>query len=200
MTERSHLIPLLGALSKARVLIVGDVMLDHFHYGTVERISPEAPIPVLKLERQETMLGGAGNVVRNLLALGAGARFITVTGNDAAGREVARSIKKLGLKDSPIIDKGRQTSTKTRYMAGVQQVMCADQETTHPLPPRTQAKLIRAARGAMRGCKSVVLSDYAFSFLEIEAKESISFLSRSSSRWGVALQGHLSCFLQPPFD
>ena len=57
MTERSHLIPLLGALGRARVLCVGDVMLDHFQYGTVERISPEAPIPVLKLERQESMLG-----------------------------------------------------------------------------------------------------------------------------------------------
>ncbi|MEE8351951.1 MAG: D-glycero-beta-D-manno-heptose-7-phosphate kinase [Rhodospirillales bacterium] len=160
MNERSHLIPLLGALAGTRVLSVGDVMLDHFQYGSVDRISPEAPIPVLTIEREEAMLGGAGNVVRNLVALGAEARFVTIIGNDAAGKDVARKIKKLGIKDTPTIDKDRQTSTKTRYMAGAQQVMRADRETAHVLSPRTEAKFIRAANGAMRGCKAMVLSDY----------------------------------------
>jgi len=160
MNERSHLIPLLGALAGTRVLSVGDVMLDHFQYGSVDRISPEAPIPVLTIEREEAMLGGAGNVVRNLVALGAEARFVTIIGNDAAGKDVARKIKKLGIKDMPTIDKDRQTSTKTRYMAGAQQVMRADRETAHALSPRTEAKFIRAANGAMRDCKAVVLSDY----------------------------------------
>ncbi len=160
MNERSHLIPLLGALAGTRVLSVGDVMLDHFQYGSVDRISPEAPIPVLTIEREEAMLGGAGNVVRNLVAIGAEARFVTIIGNDAAGKDVARKIKKLGIKDTPTIDKDRQTSTKTRYMAGAQQVMRADRETAHALSPRTEAKFIRAANGAMRGCKAMVLSDY----------------------------------------
>lgn len=160
MSERSHLIPLLGALAGTRVLSVGDVMLDHFQHGSVNRISPEAPIPVLTIEREETMLGGAGNVVRNLVALGAEARFVTIIGNDAAGRDVARKIKKLKIKDAPVIDKDRQTSTKTRYIAGVQQIMRADKETTHALSRPSEAKLISAAFAAMRGCKAVVLSDY----------------------------------------
>ena len=159
-TERAQLVPLVAALAKARVLVVGDVMLDHFHYGTVERISPEAPIPVLKVEREETMLGGAGNVVRNLVALGAKARFVTVIGKDPAGKEVARQIRREGVKESPIIDGDRRTSTKTRYMASVQQVLRADKETDGPLKAKIEARVIKAANAAMRGAKVVVLSDY----------------------------------------
>jgi len=158
--DRTRLVPLVGALAGTRVLSVGDVMLDHFHYGDVERISPEAPVPVLRVEREESMLGGAGNVVRNLVALGARPRFVTVIGDDNAGREVSRLIKEQGIADPPIVDDGRRTSTKTRYIAGHQQVLRADTEATHPLVKKVEAKLIRAVAGAMRGCRVVVLSDY----------------------------------------
>ena len=114
MTDRAQLVPLIGALAKARVLCVGDVMLDHFHYGTVDRISPEAPIPVLKVEREDAMLGGAGNVVRNLRSLGAQARFITVVGKDGAGKEIARQIRDHGVADKPIVDDGRRTAIRRR--------------------------------------------------------------------------------------
>ncbi|MBT3305833.1 MAG: D-glycero-beta-D-manno-heptose-7-phosphate kinase [Alphaproteobacteria bacterium] len=160
MTERTDLIPLVSGLSKARVLVVGDVMLDHFHYGAVERISPEAPIPVLRVEREEAMLGGAGNVVRNLRSLSAEARFVTITGKDPAGRDIARLVKKESVRDAPLIDDARRTSTKTRYIAGVQQVLRADRETTTPLDAKVEAKLIRAVSSAMRTCQVVVLSDY----------------------------------------
>ena len=88
MTERSDLIPLVEALPQARVFCLGDVMLDTFVHGDVDRISPEAPIPVLRVTGETHMLGGAGNVVRNLAALGAKTRFLTVVGDDAAGDEV----------------------------------------------------------------------------------------------------------------
>ncbi len=160
MIERANLVPMVGGLKKARVLCIGDVMLDHFKYGSIDRISPEAPIPVLNVERQDTMLGGAGNVVRNLVALGAGARFVTIVGKDGDGRDIARQIKGHGIKETPIIDDGRRTSTKTRYIAGVQQVLRADRETAHPLDAKTEAKLLQAAKAGMRGCKAVILSDY----------------------------------------
>ncbi|MHA1537037.1 MAG: PfkB family carbohydrate kinase, partial [Alphaproteobacteria bacterium] len=80
MTDRSDLAGLVEGFAQARVLVVGDVMLDRFVYGEVERISPEAPVPILRVERCQAMLGGAGNVARNLSALGAGAHFIAVTG------------------------------------------------------------------------------------------------------------------------
>ena len=88
MTERADLIPLVEALTEARVFCLGDVMLDTFVHGVVERISPEAPIPVLRVTGETRMLGGVGNVVRNLAALGAKTRFLSVVGDDDAGAEV----------------------------------------------------------------------------------------------------------------
>ncbi|MCH7865594.1 MAG: bifunctional heptose 7-phosphate kinase/heptose 1-phosphate adenyltransferase, partial [Proteobacteria bacterium] len=172
-TERAQLLPLIGTLAGARVLSVGDVMLDHYHYGTVDRISPEAPIPILKVENEDTMLGGAGNVVRNLVALGVKTRFVAVVGNDRAGKEVARQIKAHGIPDKPIVDKGRRTSTKTRFIAGVQQVLRADRETTQPLAPGMEEKLVKAAAAAMRGCGVVVLSDYGKGVLTGKAAAAI---------------------------
>ena len=182
MTDRAQLVPLIGALAKARVLCVGDVMLDHFHYGTVDRISPEAPIPVLKVEREDAMLGGAGNVVRNLRSLGAQARFITVVGKDGAGKEIARQIRDHGVADKPIVDNGRRTSTKTRYLAGGQQVLRADRETDHPLSPKVEKKLIRAATSAMRGCKVVVLSDYGKGVLTGKVAAEIIKIARQAKK------------------
>src|SRR5690348_18511344 len=88
MTRNADLAALVPRMAGARVLCVGDVMLDRFVYGQVERISPEAPIPVLSIERDISMLGGAGNVVRNLVGLGAEPEFVSVVGRDTAGREV----------------------------------------------------------------------------------------------------------------
>ncbi|MEE2699328.1 MAG: D-glycero-beta-D-manno-heptose-7-phosphate kinase [Pseudomonadota bacterium] len=160
MTQQPNLLALVSQLTKARVLVVGDVMVDHFHYGEVNRISPEAPIPVLKVERENTMLGGAGNVVRNLRSLSAKTRFLTITGKDPAGREVTRMIKKQGVKDTPIIDDERPTSTKTRFIAGGQQILRADREKTKGLTPNIETKLVNAVAAALKGCQVVVLSDY----------------------------------------
>jgi len=160
MTDRSALASLIDALAGARVLVVGDVMLDHFRYGSVDRISPEAPIPVLKLESEESMLGGAGNVVRNLVSLGATARFVTVIGDDADGKQVARLITEQGLDDAPLVDVSRRTTAKSRYVADGQQILRADQEWTTPLADDMRNSLIQAATDAMDGCAAVVLSDY----------------------------------------
>ena len=89
MTQDSLLAGRIDTLKDAPVLCVGDVMLDRFVYGEVERISPEAPIPVMRIRRETAMLGGAGNVARNLAALGARPAFVSVVGDDVAGREVA---------------------------------------------------------------------------------------------------------------
>ena len=162
MSDRTTLISLVETLSSARVLCVGDVILDYFHYGSVGRISPEAPIPILKLERDVSMLGGAGNVVRNLVGLGAGVRFATVVGKDSDGREIERLIAEEGITDQPLVDDGRRrTSAKSRYLAGGQQMLRTDRETVFPLDATLEAKLIATAISAMADCDVVVLSDYA---------------------------------------
>ena len=100
-------------LSDGRVLCVGDVMLDRFVYGKVERISPEAPIPVFHILSENVMLGGAGNVARNIAGLGAKTHFISVVGNDQAGRDLTNQIGELKNLDARLItDPSRKTSIR----------------------------------------------------------------------------------------
>ena len=161
MTQ-ADLIPLVEKLRTSRVLCIGDVMLDHYIYGRVERISPEAPVPVLHLEREERTLGGAGNVLRNLHALGAETCFISVTGTDAAGLEVANMVASLGGSEAHVLaERGRTTTLKTRYVAGQQQLLRADHERVAPIPAELRADMAKIAREAVAQCRVVILSDYA---------------------------------------
>ena len=161
MTPRSELASLIERLHQAPVLCVGDVMLDRYVYGTVERISPEAPIPVLLVDRETAMLGGAGNVVRNLVALGAHPTFVSVVGNDPAGREVSGLIAAIeGAEPYLNVERGRVTTIKARYVASSQQLLRADRETVAPIAPSIADDLRRIAAGAMRDTGALVLSDY----------------------------------------
>jgi D-beta-D-heptose 7-phosphate kinase/D-beta-D-heptose 1-phosphate adenosyltransferase len=159
---QADLIPLVEALKKSRVICVGDLMLDHYIYGRVERISPEAPVPVLHLEREERTLGGAGNVLRNLHALGVETCFISVTGADLAGREVTSMVASLGGAEAHVLaERGRTTTLKTRYIAGTQQLLRADHESVAPLPVELRSDLVKVATDALPHHKVAILSDYA---------------------------------------
>lgn len=161
MTDRSRLIPLVENIPGTRVLVIGDVMLDRFIGGDVERISPEAPIPVLRVTQERHMPGGAGNVVRNLAALKASVEFIGVIGDDEAANKVEQSLGDLDDVSSRLIrDPSRQTTVKTRYVAGNQQILRADRETHLPISDNISDKIIDAAKQAMTACDVVVLSDY----------------------------------------
>lgn len=150
-----------GALNGASVLVVGDVMLDRYVYGGVDRISPEAPIPVLRIERESAMLGGAGNVVRNLVALGARACFVSVVGRDDAGIQVTGLVgEEAGVEPHLIVEAGRTTTVKMRYVAGAQQILRADRETVAPVEPASEGKIGALAAEAMADVRVLVLSDY----------------------------------------
>src|SRR5690242_3933675 len=162
MADNSDLLPYLDRLNAARVLCIGDVMLDHYIYGQVERVSPEAPIPVLWIEREMKSLGGAGNVLRNLRALGAAASFISVVGNDEAGREIGRLVEAQdGAEAHVLVQPQRTTTLKTRYIAGNQQLLRADRESAIPLEPYIREDLLRLARELVADHSVVVISDYA---------------------------------------
>ncbi|KAA0681918.1 D-glycero-beta-D-manno-heptose-7-phosphate kinase [Roseomonas genomospecies 6] len=149
----------IDSLSRASVLCVGDVMLDRFIYGSVDRVSPEAPIPVLRIERETAMLGGAGNVAANVMALGAGCRFVSVVGEDAAGLELVRLVaKETGDGGGLIAEPGRQTTVKTRFIAGRQQLLRADAETIAAV--ESDEEVMVAARTGMLTVGAVILSDY----------------------------------------
>jgi D-beta-D-heptose 7-phosphate kinase / D-beta-D-heptose 1-phosphate adenosyltransferase len=162
MANNSDLLPHIERLKSARVLCIGDVMLDHYVYGQVERVSPEAPIPVLWIERELKTLGGAGNVLRNLRALGAASSFISVVGNDEAGREIGRLVEAQdGAEAHLLVQPQRTTTVKTRYIAGNQQLLRADRESAIPLDPYIREDLLRLAREVVADHSVVVISDYA---------------------------------------
>lgn len=161
MTDPSGLVALLPKLRGAPVLCVGDVILDRFVYGEVERISPEAPVPVLRVERQSAMLGGAGNVARNLAALGAKVGFVAVVGADETGRELAALCDALSGVDADLIaDPGRPTSIKTRFVTGGQQLLRTDQERADSADGKIEKQIVKAALDALKACAAVILSDY----------------------------------------
>jgi D-beta-D-heptose 7-phosphate kinase/D-beta-D-heptose 1-phosphate adenosyltransferase len=162
MADNSDLLPHIERLQSARVLCIGDVMLDHYVYGQVERVSPEAPIPVLCVERELKTLGGAGNVWRNLVALGASASFVSVIGSDDAGREIGRLLEAQdGAEVHVLVQPQRTTTVKTRYVAANQQLLRADRETAVPLGPFLREDLLRLARELVTTHSVVIVSDYA---------------------------------------
>src|SRR5580658_7106937 len=137
-------------------------MLDHFVYGDVVRISPEAPIPVLSVDHQQSMLGGAGNVVRNLTSLGAKVVFVTVTGDDEAAGVIESQLASLpGCEAHVIRDSRRPTTVKTRYLSHGQQLLRVDAESTSPLPAEVFEGVIGRVRERLSGVEVVLLSDYA---------------------------------------
>jgi D-beta-D-heptose 7-phosphate kinase/D-beta-D-heptose 1-phosphate adenosyltransferase len=151
----------LDRLARVRVLVVGDVMLDRFVHGTVDRISPEGPIGILRVRRQHSMLGGAGNVARNLAALGVRASLVGVAGRDEAGGELRRLLAgEAGIGGGLVTEPGRITTIKTRYIGGAQQLLRADWESEAKLAPATRHKLLARALRALQRCQVLVLSDY----------------------------------------
>jgi rfaE bifunctional protein kinase chain/domain len=145
-----------------RIAVVGDYMLDRFIRGSVSRISPEAPVPVVRVNQPETFhLGGAGNVAANLAALGARSAAFGVVGRDASGEAVRRQLRRLGGTQSGLLrDAERPTTVKTRIIADHQHVVRADWEATHPLAPAVERRLLRAFQQAAPRLDGVVLSDY----------------------------------------
>lgn len=161
MTTPTDLNRILDRLPQVRVLCLGDVMLDRFIYGTVERISPEAPIPIFTATREERMLGGAGNVVRNLLALGAEASFCAVVGDDAVATQLTQLVgAEAHLVPYLITERGRISTKKTRYVAASQQLLRSDSETKAAIGEETSRKILEHILPELASHQAVILSDY----------------------------------------
>ena len=161
MTDESELASLVEALSGVRVLTVGDLMLDRFVYGAVDRISPEAPVPVLRIERESVMLGGVGNVARNLRALGATVCLVALMGRDQEARDIKGLLRDDVEVESHLIeDDNRPTTIKTRYIAGSQQMMRADRERIVPVSESLEEEIVARAVADLAQADAMVLSDY----------------------------------------
>jgi len=181
------LIGFLRQFHAARVLVLGDVMLDRFVYGSVERISPEAPIPVLNVERLSDMPGGAANVARNIAALGAQATLLGVVGDDSWARDLRAQLSLSPTIDPRLItDSSRPTSVKIRYVADGQQVMRADSESRLPLSPSVERRLLEELSAAVGAAQVVVLSDYAKGVLSDSVTRAAIAIARSAGKTVIA--------------
>src|SRR5437868_6749433 len=161
--DKQRAADLLGKLGSRNLVVLGDVMLDEFIWGDVSRISPEAPVPVVDIKRESTHLGGAANVLANLVALGAKACVIGVAGNDYEGDRIRLSVKEKSASqrdDFLIAEDSRPTTTKTRIIAHHQMVVRADRENRKPVNGETEARIIAAAHAAIANADALVVSDY----------------------------------------
>ncbi|MBL6604936.1 MAG: bifunctional heptose 7-phosphate kinase/heptose 1-phosphate adenyltransferase [Alphaproteobacteria bacterium] len=163
MTSPSgRLYDFLLTLQQKPVLVIGDVMLDRYVQGEVDRLSPEAPIPILSEKHTSMTTGGAANVARNLAQLGANVSLIGLIGSDNAGRELSKAIAEVPqILFAPILCPDRPTTVKTRYLSSGQQMLRVDSEVTTKLNEDESAKLIEQATIMMADCEILILSDYA---------------------------------------
>lgn len=158
----SRLADILGRAAGKRVLVVGDIMLDRFIYGSVERISPEAPVPVLRHAREAAMPGGAANVARNLATLGLRPVLIGGRGDDEAGRELEAELAKEPLLTSRLVTlKDRPTTLKCRFVAGGHQLLRLDTEVSAEIDAQTEAELLDILQDELKEVAVILLSDYA---------------------------------------
>jgi D-beta-D-heptose 7-phosphate kinase/D-beta-D-heptose 1-phosphate adenosyltransferase len=159
--DPARLTRLLAEFARVRLLVIGDLVLDEYVWGDAERVSPEAPVPVVLVRDETLVLGGAGNVVRNVVALGGRASFCSVVGDDAAGHRAADLLKNLGVDPAGlVVAEGRPTTRKTRIVARSQQIVRFDRETTEPPPESVSRRLLAAVGAALPACDGVVIADY----------------------------------------
>jgi D-beta-D-heptose 7-phosphate kinase/D-beta-D-heptose 1-phosphate adenosyltransferase len=155
----------LTGLGRQTILCIGDLMLDNFVYGEVSRISPEAPAPVIAVSREDVIVGGAGNVARNIASLGARCLFVGVIGKDAAGRIIKAALdgRNSGIASRLVVDASRPTTRKLRFVSEHHSthLLRADWERAAPVGAKVEAALIRHALAALPRVGAVVLSDYA---------------------------------------
>ncbi len=154
---------LFDAFSKLNVLVLGDVMIDRYLNGEVNRISPEAPVPVVQLQARDSRLGGAANVALNLRALGANPFLCSVIGDDQRGEELLNILPSQGLSARGILQsKKRKTTVKTRVSASNQQLLRVDEEDTHDLSPQEQEQFLENIRDLLdhRDIHVILFQDY----------------------------------------
>jgi len=166
--------------SSCHILVIGDCMIDEYVWGTVNRISPEAPVPVVAVKRDNATLGGAGNVVNNLAALKADVSIIGTYGTGANGKRLKKMFEDVGAKTTGLtIDESRATTIKTRIMASQQHVLRIDRETAHPITSKMVEVLANHISDCIESAHLIIVSDYGKGLLTPDMLKAIMKLANS---------------------
>lgn len=161
MRERAKLEKILNGFSKTKILVVGDIMMDRFIWGKVSRISPEAPVPVVAIENETFLLGGAANVVNNIHSLGGKVWICGMVGDDEMGQKVLQKLDEMNIgTEGVLVEPGRQTTVKTRIIAHQQQLVRIDREVTDHPKISTLKRLLEFLESHIEEVHGIILSDY----------------------------------------
>ena len=159
--NKQEMISLISKFKSARLMVIGDLMVDEYIWGSVSRISPEAPVPVVSVTSESLRLGGAGNVVNNIHSLGGKVLIGGIVGNDEMGRKIVQDIHKMGIETKGIVvEPDWVTTVKTRIIAQNQQVVRYDREIVRPIRPEALQKILSLLEDRINGLDAVLISDY----------------------------------------
>jgi len=165
------------------IFVIGDIMVDEYIWGDVERISPEAPVPVVEVKKQEIILGGAGNVIKNLVALGGKVTAASVVGNENYGNLILETLKSFKVNTKCVfIDESRITTKKTRILAAHQQVLRVDKETRNPISYEFQKKILKFYKKNIEEFSCILVSDYLKGVVTDEISQEIIYLANKKNK------------------
>ena len=161
------------------ILVIGDLMIDHYLWGSCERISPEAPVQVVDISKETTVLGGAGNVINNLKALGAKVSVSSVIGDDSNGLELAQMLNEINVDSKNlIIQNDRKTSKKSRIIAVSQQILRYDRESKNEITKDSVEKILNSISKNISSYDAIILSDYGKGVLTTELCQGVISLAK----------------------
>lgn len=167
---------------KPNILVIGDLMIDHYLWGSCDRISPEAPVQVLNVKKETTVLGGAGNVINNLNALGAKVDVISVIGDDLIGTQIQTMLEKINVSANLIIEKDKITSKKSRLIASNQQIIRYDQESCEDIQKNSEKKIFDILEKNISKYEIILLSDYGKGVLTQQLTKDLISLIKSKGK------------------
>lgn len=174
---------LIGGFRGKRIAVVGDLMLDRYYWGSVARISPEAPVPVVEVESESARLGGAANVANNIASLGGVPLMIGVVGEDTAGKELRAIIEESNLPtEGVLVDPSRPTTVKTRVIAHHQHVVRVDKEVKGEIGEATQGKILDVLKRNLNSLDAIIVEDYNKGVVGKELIRELVALARKSRK------------------
>ena len=183
LNNLARLKTVISNFNRARVLVVGDLILDEFIWGNVSRISPEAPVPVVWVDSENFMPGGASNVANNIRSLGGEVHLVGVVGDDSRAEVLQSLLRKKGVNtDGIFVDKNRPTTQKTRVIAHHQQVVRIDREQLKPIPDSVTQEMIAYIRDNLRELDAIIIEDYGKGVVVPKLVQSIVKLAKKSGK------------------
>ncbi|RLA73060.1 MAG: bifunctional heptose 7-phosphate kinase/heptose 1-phosphate adenyltransferase [Epsilonproteobacteria bacterium] len=170
-------------ISRPSILVIGDLMIDHYLWGATERISPEAPVQIVDIGKETSVLGGAGNVINNLISLGARVSVASVIGDDTIGKELSIMLESIGVKTERLVmQSGRQTSKKSRIIASNQQILRYDKESKEAIETGSVEKILAALKKDLFLYDMIILSDYGKGVLVPELTKGIIAQAKAAGK------------------